>query len=265
MLLEERHGIILDRLARDGRVHAAALAGELAVSEDTIRRDLRELAANRQLKRVHGGALPLSRATVVSVGERGRKISPEQRALAAAAAGLASRGQTIILDGGTTNLLVAELLPPELVATVITTSPAIALALFERSALEVVLAGGRVLQRTGTVTGPDAVQALQAVRADLCFLGLCSLDALAGITVADRDEVFVQRAMIEAAGEVVALATMDKLDAVAAHVVGPATGIDRLVVTDAVPEVRTRRYANRGIEVVRTSSLHGPSARPQPR
>ena len=251
MLLEERQAIILERLGRDGRVLAAALASEFGVSEDTVRRDLRELAVNRQLKRVHGGALPLSRSAVDSVAERGREASPEKRALAAAAARLVARGQTIIFDGGTTNLLVAELLPRELAATVITTSPAIALALGERPDIEVVLAGGRFLRRTGTVTGPDAVQTLRAVRADLCFLGVCSLDAAVGITCAERDEIFVKRAMIEGAGEVVALATADKLDAVAAHVVAPATEINRLVVTDAVPEARTHPYAKRGMRIVR--------------
>lgn len=251
VLTEERRALILDRLRRDGRVLAAALASEFCVSEDTVRRDLRELAANLRLKRVHGGALPLSRAAVDSVAERGREVSPEQRALAAAAAGLATQGQTIVLDGGTTNLLVAELLPRELAATVITTSPAIALALGEHSDLEVVLAGGRLLTRTGTVVGPDTIQALRTVHADLCFLGLCSLDAAVGITCGEREETFVKRAMIEGAGEVVALATADKLDAVAAHVVAPAAEIDRLVVTDTVPEVRTRRYAERGIEIVR--------------
>ena len=140
----------------------------------------------------------------------------------------------------------AELLPRELAATVIATSPAIALALGERPDIEVVLAGGRFLRRTGTVTGPDAVQTLRAVRADLCFLGVCSLDAAVGITCAERDEIFVKRAVIEGAGEVVALATADKLDAVAAHVVAPATEINRLVVTDAVPEARARTRMRSG-------------------
>ena len=251
MLTEERKALILERLHRDGRVLATPLAGELRVSEDTVRRDLRELAAEGQLKRVHGGALPLSRAAVAPVAERARETSAEKRALAAAAARLAAPGQAIILDGGTTNLLVAELLAPDLSATVITNSPAIALALGAHPRLEVVLTGGRLLPRAGTVAGPEAIQALRAVRADLCFLGLCSIDVEVGITCAEREETFVKRAMIEGAGEVVALATADKLDAVAAHVVAPAAEVTRLLVPDTVPKARTRPYAERGIEVLR--------------
>ena len=249
VLTEERKALILVRLRRDGRILATPLAGELRVSEDTVRRDLRELAADGQLKRVHGGALPLSRAAVAPVAER--EGFAEKRALATVAARFATSGQVIILDGGTTNLLVAELLAPELEAMVITTSPAIALALGAHPRLEVVLAGGRLLPRAGTVAGPDTIQAIRAVRADLCFLGVCSIDAELGITCGERDETFVKQAMIHGAGEVVALATEDKLDAVAAHLVAPAIEVTRLLVLDTVPEARTRRYAELGIEVIR--------------
>ncbi len=258
MLTQERQALILERLRRDGRVLATPLAAELAVSEDTIRRDLRELAADGRLKRVHGGALPLAPASARPVAERAREATGEKRALAAAAARLVAPGQLVLLDGGSTNLLVAEALRPDLEATVLTTSPAVALALGAHPRLEVVLAGGRLLPRAGTVAGPETVAALRAVRADLCFLGVCSLDAEAGITCADRDETFVKRAMIEAAGEVVVLATADKLDAVAAHVVAPASEITRLLVDAAVPAARTRPYARLGAEVLRVPGAGAP-------
>jgi DeoR/GlpR family transcriptional regulator of sugar metabolism len=251
VLTEERKERILELLRQEGRVLAASLAGAFGVSEDTVRRDLRELAAEGRLKRVHGGALPLSRAAAASLSERGQADVAEKRALAAAGARLAMDGQTLLLDGGTTNLLLAEALPQDLAATVITTSPAIALALAGRPRLEVVLPGGRLLPGTGTLAGPDTVAALRAVRADLCFLGVCSLDAEVGVTCGEREETFVKRALIESAGEVIALATADKLDAVAAHVVAPAAEVTRLLVPEAVPEARLRRYAERGVEVVR--------------
>ena len=45
MLTSQRKALIAERLNRDGEVIAKALAAELALSEDTIRRDLREMAA----------------------------------------------------------------------------------------------------------------------------------------------------------------------------------------------------------------------------
>ncbi len=251
VLTEERKARILERLHRDGRVLANALAEEFRISEDTVRRDLRELAGEGLLKRVHGGALPLSRSATLSAVEREAEPSAEKRALAAAAANMVERGQTILVDGGSTNLLVAEMLARELAATVITTSPAVSLALAHHAELEVVLTGGRMVRRAGTTAGPDAVDAIRAVKADLCFLGVCCVDPEVGITCAEREETFVKRAMIEASGEVIALATADKLDAVAAHVVAPTTSLTRLLVPDAAPANRTARYAEIGIEIVR--------------
>ncbi|RWF23514.1 MAG: DeoR/GlpR transcriptional regulator, partial [Mesorhizobium sp.] len=60
MLTEERHQFILDRLAADGKVLAGELASRFGVSEDTVRRDLRELAKAGQLRRVYGGAITLA-------------------------------------------------------------------------------------------------------------------------------------------------------------------------------------------------------------
>ena len=62
MLTTQRKNTILEALARDGQVLAESLAGEFGVSEDTVRRDLREMAAEGLLQRVHGGALPASSA-----------------------------------------------------------------------------------------------------------------------------------------------------------------------------------------------------------
>jgi DeoR/GlpR family transcriptional regulator of sugar metabolism len=251
VLTDERKSRILERLRSEGRVLSNVLADEFRVSEDTVRRDLRELAGEGLLKRVHGGALPLSRAAAFSMAEREREPSAEKRTLAAAAARMVESGQTILVDGGSTNLLLARALPRDLSATVVTSSPAVALALAEHAGVEVILPGGRLVRRAGTIAGPDAVDAIRAVKADLCFLGVCSLDPEVGITCGEREETFVKRAMISAAGEVIALATADKLDAVAAHVVAPVAELTRLVLAETVLEPRTRRYAERGVEIVR--------------
>src|SRR4029453_15208402 len=97
------------------------------VSEDTIRRDLRELAEADLLQRVHGGALPHSPA-VASFAVRQGQAPAAKQAIARAAAQLVRDGQVIILDGGTTTLQVAQLLPVDLRATVVTNSPPIAIA-----------------------------------------------------------------------------------------------------------------------------------------
>jgi len=253
VLTQERKDRILEQLRRDGSVLAQGLSAAFQVSEDTVRRDLRELAAAGLLKRVYGGALPLARASVLDVKQRARESVGEKRALATAAARLVEPGEVILVDGGTTNCLFAQALPPELSVTIITTSPAVALSLCNHPHVEIVLTGGKLLKRSGTSTGPGAVDALRAVRADLAVLGVCSLDADLGITCAEMDEMYVKRAMLEAAGEVIAICTSDKIDSVSTHVVAPVTAITRLVTSAAVPEKSLGRLAERGVEVLRVA------------
>jgi len=233
----ERRERILRALRRDGKVVAAELSRTLGVSEDTIRRDLRELAEAGLLKRVHGGALPLAPASPpYAVRQTIRGAAKAQ--IAEAAARLARDGQLILVDGGTTTLEVARRLPADLRATVVTNSPPVAAALAEHAGLEVIVLGGRLLRDSMVTVGPATLEALRMLRADLCFLGTCSLHPEVGIGVLDLDEAHVKRAMVEASAEVVAVATVDKLGAAAPYVVAPAADLTHLV-TDREADDRT--------------------------
>src|SRR6188472_1155323 len=103
MLTSQRKAHILAVLKRDGQVVAKTLSLELELSEDTIRRDLRELASEGLLQRVHGGALPAS-PTVANLAARRDMATSEKRRLGVKAAALVSAHQRIFIDGGTTNL-----------------------------------------------------------------------------------------------------------------------------------------------------------------
>src|SRR5213080_2799046 len=150
MLTAERRRSIMQMLQRDGKVYASELSKDLRVSEDTIRRDLRELATAGMLQRVHGGALPRSPATA-SFTERQQQAPEAKAAIAQAAIRLIHQDQVIILDGGTTPLQVAQRLPHDLRATVITHSPPVASALAEHPEIEVIVIGGK-LYKHGVVT-----------------------------------------------------------------------------------------------------------------
>src|SRR5437764_10487222 len=122
MLVAQRRDLLLDRLRVDGRVIAKDLAAELGVSEDSVRRDLRDLAAEGLCQRVYGGALPASPALAGYAG-RAKVSVAGKREVAAAAASLIRPGATVILDGGTTALALGRALPAGLAVTVITHSP----------------------------------------------------------------------------------------------------------------------------------------------
>jgi DeoR/GlpR family transcriptional regulator of sugar metabolism len=233
-LPRERQERILERLRRHGRVIAADLAVEFRVSEDSIRRDLRELAARSLCKRVYGGALLAT--TAPPLAERRREDVERKRALAAVAATLVGPRQILFLDAGSTNSAIASALPEGQDLTVVTNAPDVALALIGRSGFEVLTIGGRIDPKIGGAIGSMALRQIQGIRADLCFPGVCSADAETGLWTFDPEEVVLKRAMIEASGETVVVATREKLITAATHHTAPANSIAHLVVersTDA--------------------------------
>jgi DeoR/GlpR family transcriptional regulator of sugar metabolism len=247
MLTAERRQAILGRLERDGKVVASELVLSLGVSEDTVRRDLRDLAEQGLLQRVHGGALPAAPPT----GSFARRLEISRAAKDALADGalpLLQGARVIVLDGGTTSLALARRLPPGFDGTVVTNAPPIAVALAAHPRLEVVLVGGRLLKEAQVAVGAAAVDALRAVRADVCVLGICSLHPEVGVTTLDHEEASVKRAMVACAGEVIALATADKLRTASPWVVSPLADVDHLV-TDGDAEL-TRPFTAAGIDVV---------------
>src|ERR1700733_13030836 len=243
-LKEERHQYILELLGSEGRVLAADLSSRYRVSEDTIRRDLRELASSGKIQRVHGGALP-RRAEAVPFASRQRIDMESKIGIARAAADMIRDGQVVLIDGGTTNLTIASYLSRERSATIVTNSPPLALALADHPNLSVLMLGGNFLKEARVTTGIDSI------RADLCFLGMCSLHPEVGITVGDREEAYVKQAMIGASTEVVGLISLGKMGASLPYVVGPASRLTRLI-TDASDEDVLNPYRSQGIEVTST-------------
>jgi DeoR/GlpR family transcriptional regulator of sugar metabolism len=250
MLTDERRALILDRLGTQGRVLAADLSEELSVSSDTIRRDLRELDALGLLRRVHGGALP-RHGDAAPFAMRARRAPEAKTSIARRAAACVKDGDVVVLDGGTTTLELARALRDDLRASVITTSPPIALALAEHPGLEVTIVGG-TLRRDDLVTvGAAAVEAFRVIRADIVFLGVCGLHPEIGVTTEDLEERHVKLAMIEGAAEVVALADHDKLGTALPIVVAPMAAVTRLVTDAEVEERALAPYRALGIDVLR--------------
>ena len=247
MLTVERRQAILARVARDGRVVASELVASLGVSEDTVRRDLRDLAEQGLLHRVHGGALA-SAPAAGSFTQRLEVSHEKKAALAEAALPLLVGARVIVLDGGTTTLELARRLPLLYDGIVVTNSPPVASVLSDHPKAEVLLVGGRMLKDAQVAVGAVAAEGFRTVRADICVLGICSLHPDVGVTTLDDEEAHVKRAMVASAGEVIALATADKLSTASPWVVAQLADIDHLV-TDGSDEL-TRPYTSAGVDVV---------------
>jgi DeoR/GlpR family transcriptional regulator of sugar metabolism len=249
MLKEERQQLILDLLTRNGKVVASDLSRKFKISEDTIRRDLRELADAGQLLRVHGGGMPHSPASAPFV-ERLQQAPAAKKNIAHTALQLVHDGQVILVDGGTTNLSVTQQLPVNLQATVITNSPLIAVEAARLPRVEVIQIGGRVYKDSLVTSGAVTVEAIRGIHVDLCLLGVCSLHPDLGVTVPDLEEAQVKQAMITAADRVAALASAEKLGTAATHIVAPISALTYLITDASVTDEVLDSYRASGVTVL---------------
>ncbi|TWP53868.1 DeoR/GlpR transcriptional regulator [Lentzea tibetensis] len=239
MLAAQRRDLLLERLRTDGRVIAKDLAAELDLSEDSIRRDLRDLAAAGLCQRVYGGALPVSPAIVDYGARRDVEVSGKQR-VAAVAAELVAPGSTAIIDGGTTALAVVRALPLDLRATVVTHSPTVASALADHQAVDVYLIGGRLFKHSMVSCGAAAVEAARGLHADVFLLGVTGVHPEAGLTTGDADEAAMKRALARQAADTYVLASSEKIGAASRFSVLPLTEVAG-VITDASADNPTVR------------------------
>jgi DeoR/GlpR family transcriptional regulator of sugar metabolism len=256
VLPEERQQRILTRLRNEGRVVAVELAEAFEVSEDSIRRDLRELAAQGLCKRVYGGAL-LPAVTLTPLKQRRVEHSARKQALARKAVSLVRPGQTLLIDAGTTNSAIAAALPSAAHITVITNAPHIAQLLLDREGFEVLLIGGRVDPSIGGTVGGQALEQVRRLRADLCFPGACAIDVAHGLWGFDSEETLFKRAMIEASDETVVVATDDKLGVVASHQVIELARVQHLVVEHSADRATRAAFTAHGVAVHRAEAAPG--------
>jgi DeoR/GlpR family transcriptional regulator of sugar metabolism len=249
VLPAQRRDLLLSRLRSDGQIVAKDLAAELGLSEDSLRRDLRDLAAAGLCQRVYGGALPISPAIGDYAARREVAIDSKRR-VAARAAALIAPGSTVILDGGTTTLEVARALAPDLDATVVTHSPTVAAALVDHPRVELYLIGGRVFKHSAVTSGAAAAEAAAAVHADLFLLGVTGLHPQAGLTTGDGDEAAMKRALARRAADTYVLASSEKIGAASKFSVLALTEVAG-VVTDADPDHPALRELQRaGVSIV---------------
>ncbi|MEL7341137.1 MAG: DeoR/GlpR family DNA-binding transcription regulator, partial [Bacteroidota bacterium] len=191
MLKDERHQLILDTVRQQNKVLTVELSQVLQVSEDTIRRDLKELSQQGQVRKVHGGAVSHS-LNPYSYQDRKVYADEEKKLIAAKASKLFQSGQVVFMDGGTTNLELARQLPANLEITMITNSLPVAVELADHPKIEIIFLGGKLLKTAQVSVGPEVINTVRGIRADVCVLGTRSIHHQLGVSEIDWDETKVK-------------------------------------------------------------------------
>lgn len=228
MLKFERHQLILNKLKSDKKVLSALLSDELNVSEDTVRRDLKELEAKRLLQKVHGGALSIDHK-IPTFNERSVADIEKKRKIAKKAVSLITNGQVIIMSGSSTNVELAKIIPNPVNATVFTYSLPIAGQLAQHPNIEVIFIGGRLNKTAQVTTGIDVVETLGKLKVDICFMGTDAIDMETGLTESSWEVTHIKRAMIAASGYTVSMCVSHKLNTAKRYAVVPLEKINAII------------------------------------
>ena len=210
MLKKERQEFILHQLNLHNKILCADLSNKMGVSDDTIRRDLQELAQQDKLLKVHGGALSKSFHTAF---DREMVYHLEDKnIIAQKTAALVQSGMYILTSGGTSILEFAKSLDPNLNATFFTCSLNAAIEFAHHPSIEVVMIGDKVSKDSMLTTGASAVQTIETIQADLCILGINSLDTQFGLSENDWEVVQIKKAMIKASKKTICIGISEKLN-----------------------------------------------------
>jgi len=257
MLTAERRDLLLERLRREGKLIARDLAAEFGLSEDSVRRDLRELAAAGLCQRVYGGALPISPALGPQASRL--EIAPDsKRRVAAAAAALITEGTTVILDGGTTALEVAAALPPSLDATIVTPSATTAAALASHPKVRIFMLGGQLHKQSVSASGAAAAEQASGITADLALLIAPGIHPVQGLTHADPETAALIRILIRRTADTYVMASIEKLGTVCAYKVA---GLPELagIITDAPPShPAVQQLRDQGVTIIQATERGQP-------
>ena len=226
--MNSRQQIILQMVIDQGRVSVVDLAKTTGVSEVTIRQDLNLLEKQSYLRRAHGYAVPLDSEDVET---RMMNNYALKRELAEFAASLVNNGETVFIENGSSNALLARTLAEQKDITIITVSSYIA-HLLKETRCEVILLGGIYQKKSESMVGPLTRQFIQQVHFSKAFIGIDGWQADTGFTGRDMMRSDVVNAVLEKGAEVIVLTDSSKFEAIHPYTLGPLERFSR-VVTDS--------------------------------
>jgi DeoR/GlpR family transcriptional regulator of sugar metabolism len=249
LLKKEREAYILYRLNLHNKVLISNLCEDMKVSEDTVRRDLQELANVGKLIKVHGGALSLA-FSEVHFGSKAIYSQGQKAIIAGKAISLIQENMYVLTSGGTTILEMVRHLPTQLRATFITGSIPALHAYTAHPNINVIAVGDYVNKESKITVGATTIEKIKEVNADLCLLGTNAIDLQRGITDSDREVVELKKAMIAASAKTVCLAIAEKLNSFEALQVCELKRIDYLITELDPTDKLLQPYVKAGVTVI---------------
>lgn len=246
MISTQRRDLILEQLRRDGTVYTSDLVKQLSVSSETIRKDLDYLEKGGRLIRVHGGAVPVSPASVnggdredspyISFHIRNTQNIRQKTAIAEYAASLVREQQVVALDYGSTSQILAETLKDRFRAlTIITSSVRNALILADNPGFTIILTGG-ILTREEYSLVNDFAPITDYLHIDVFFMTVTGIDPEIGFTDLRLNEAKTQNQLRRSSERTIVLADHSKFGRSSLARICSLREVDMIITDNELPE-----------------------------
>lgn len=249
MKKEERQNVILEYLSKEHRVTLIELSEYLNVSEDTVRRDVKELSDQGLLKAVRGGAVAPS-PIPLHYRNREKHDLENKKIIAEKAISFLKDGQVVFIDGGTTSVALVASFPYDLKITIITNSFPVAALVEDLPNIELIFAGGKMCKTSFATSSIETIDFFRNFRADVCILGVCSIHHERGITGIMYDDSQIKKNMIQNSNFVIALSSIEKVGTAEAYFVCPIKDINVLVTNNNPEDELLKPYKDAGVTIV---------------
>ena len=256
--LSQRQTEIVSLARTSGRVGVEDLAKRYDVSAQTIRKDLNDLCDRHMLTRVHGGAIVASGVENIAYEARRYVAAAEKRAIGAAAAALIPNNCSLFINIGTTTEEVANALAAHEDLLVITNNINVAMLLYRRPRIEVIVAGGTVRHSDGGIVGASASELIRQFKVDFAVIGASAIEVDGTLLDFDYREVQAAQAIIANARSVMLVADATKLRRSAPVRIAHISQIQTFVTDAALPAGLASICHTRGIEVVEAMDKPAP-------
>lgn len=234
MLIEERLKKVIEILEEQNSATVDFLSQKLAVSKDTVRRDLIKLENEAKIKRLHGGAMLATRdALIFDYSHRVLSLADVKKQLAYEVVAFIEDHMSLIFDSSTTVEAVIPLIKNKKLH-VITNSLTHGLLLSQQQNKQVTIVGGKLHNEQQFLYGEETVEKLSHYSANLTVLGVFAISSQ-GLYIHTEEEGFVKQMMVKQGRTVVALADQTKIGTTGFYKIADLKEIDVLI-TDKLPE-----------------------------
>lgn len=248
--LSARQSEILRLVRTEGRAGIADVAAHLSVSEETVRRDVRPMAAAGLVRKLHGAVAVAAATTEPPLSHRMQENIAAKERIAAAAAALIADGESVMFDTGSTTIFVARALARRRRMIVVTNSTEVARLLSRTEGSRVFLAGGEIRADDAAVFGPETAAFARRFVARTAVLSIGGIDPVHGLTDHHVGEAEFSQAVIPQVDRVIVVADQSKFQSRGFARVCGFEDIDMLITDAPPPADAAARLAEAGVTVL---------------